>query len=71
MSNTTSYDIVAVCTPNEAKRLITTMVENYAKFNNADIEPKSNLLDLWRQIREIYYGLFRIGNVIYKTEKRK
>ena len=37
MSNTTSYDIVTVCTPDEAKKLLTAMLVNFRKYNNIQI----------------------------------
>lgn len=58
MSNITSHDVVTVCTPDEAKTLLTTMIMNYCKHNNVQIEPKKKLLELWEQIRKINYGLF-------------
>lgn len=53
MSNIASYDVVTVCTPDEAKSLLTTMIMNYCKHNNIQIEPAKNLSDLWNQIEEI------------------
>ena len=58
MSNITSYDVVTVCTPVEAKTLLTTMIMNYCKHNNVQIEPQKNLSDLWKQIKEIDCGPF-------------
>ena len=58
MSNTASYDVVTVCTPDEAKTLLTTMIMNYCKHNNVQIEPEKNLSDLWNQIKKTECGLF-------------
>ena len=55
MSNTASYDVVTVCTPDEAKTLLTTMIMNYCKHNDDQIEPANDLSDLWNQIEEISF----------------
>ena len=70
MSNITSYDVVTVCTPVEAKTLLTTMIMNYCKHNNVQIEPQKNLSDLWKQIKEIDCGPFAM-EMIDPEEDRK
>ena len=58
MSNIASYDVVTVCTPDEAKTLLTAMIMNYCKHNNVQIEPQNNISDLWKQIKKIDCGPF-------------
>lgn len=52
MSYVNSYTVVAVCTMEEAKRLLSAMISNYAEANKTTFEPKSSFIELYKQFVE-------------------
>lgn len=52
MGYVNSYTVVAVCTLDEAKNLLSAMISNYAEANNKTIEPKSSFTELYKQFVE-------------------
>ena len=53
MGNVNSYTVVTVCTVNEAKTLLSSMISNYCQNSKAQIEPKEKLLEILKQTQKI------------------
>lgn len=53
MGAVNSYTIVAVCTVNETKALLSAMITNYCQYKGTQIDPEEKLLNLLKQTQKI------------------